>query len=377
MRAAEDTGKGKGRHRPLADWAIRCRTWTWYAAVMSRHYQVDDDMDVDFVPGAADRAPDERFRTFARIRRLGQDPTKERKDGTTLVDAVDADARYKGTAKVYRSSFWELLKPPAKTPDQIDRLIDSLAAARGLYRATSAEAPIGKTPYPKAPGFALGATVTDEYRKFTEALAVSGDIDDLALLCALYRQAVFSFSVEHAKHLMNEVMEASTYFASRISLHDDAQLLFDALITRRVIGNDWSLQASDEAIAIVKEAYKGARSIRGKKLLDRRIQVHALYIDDIIVDKNVTRPFVPVSPKTTKQLKNARKKVGTKDPKNAHRNMPSWLYKLDPAFVNTVAEKFSPYNSSVEDDIKARAPESRKEKAKRKAQAKAKAKRRP
>ena len=339
----------KQRRRPSADWVVRCRAWVWYAALMKRSFRRDDDLDL-LIPGAKQNPkPDERLRTFARIRRLGHDPgTPHQKAGRqTLVEAFDALPDYRGSARIYNSRFWDLLTPPGLDAKEISQMVAELLVEHQLYRASPAEAVVGREMFPKAEAFSPFVSVTKNYRQIVRSLGDTGDIDDLALLSALYREAVHNFAIGHAEVLLEQLVTATWNFAGNIWLADDAKLLYHALVKRRIMGSNWATSASKEAEDWVRARYP-ASSIRGPKLHERRIKIHAFNLERNYGAAH--RPIVDLDGKMKKniamvhsRLDQLKRSSNTFEPDAFETNIT--------ADVESINKRFTPVDSSVQDSL--------------------------
>jgi hypothetical protein len=339
----------KQRRRPSADWVVRCRAWTWYAALMAQKFRRDDDLDL-LIPGSKPNPkPDERLRAFARIRRLGHDPgTPHQKSGReTLVDAFDVLPHYRGSARIYKSLFWKLLTPPGLGADATSQMVAKLLVERELYRASPAEAAVGRTVFPKEEAFSPLVSVTTTYRKLVQSLADTGDIDDLALLSALYREAVHSFAIGHAEVLLGAVYEAAGNFVVNMWLADDARLLFHALIHRRIVGNNWAGSASKEAEDWVRARYP-ASSIRGPKLHERRIKIHAFNLERNYGAAH--RPIVDLDNKMKKNIAMVHSRLDQLK-RSSNTFEPDAFGTNITADVESINKRFSPVDMSVEDSL--------------------------
>lgn len=327
----------------------RCRAWAWYCSVVTKgirdgDYDVlrDDKMDLKLSWSKSDPKPDERLRLFAQIRRLGSDPgVVHKKSGRQrVVDEIEK--RYPNTRRIYESVLWDLLVPPAKPHHEIEGIISKLANARGLHRLTQMEVALGRALYPRSATFRAGTEPNGWYHKTMETIAESADIDDLALLCALYREAVYSFSLAQAKVLMTMVLEASANVAYTLELADDARILFDAMIQRRVLANNWTSTSAPEFVAIVRSRYTKMKEIRSKALIERRIQYHALLLESTL-DQRAALPWVVPDKKIKRQLETIKRKLGkystNSSPEQALLELTA---QLDPDTIQSIETPFSP-----------------------------------
>lgn len=100
--------------RPKGDIELRkLRSKTWYLSIKTKENLNDSQLDILFGPDDGDgkrRVSSDRLKIFEAIRKNGSIPS----DGTmggrgfNLIERVDADPSYSGTANIINSPFWTL-----------------------------------------------------------------------------------------------------------------------------------------------------------------------------------------------------------------------------------------------------------------------------
>lgn len=182
----------------------------WFYAVRSRGNWSDTDLDVEFIPDkdGLKHAKATRVRTFEAIRKTGRTPSNGNHNlrDFDLVALVDAHPNFHGTAKVIRSQFWRLL---AETPQSLERatlLVEECFTILGLVRLQGIEEMLwhwtpGSLPWRTDCRKGISGDLMNrvEYQLHQAIKDLPLELDLLALLGALYREACLSFHPDAAK----------------------------------------------------------------------------------------------------------------------------------------------------------------------------------
>lgn len=153
------------------------------------------------------------------------------------VVAADPDPRISSCAKVYLSPFWDLITPPAPTPNELEMVINESFRKLNLFRVRDEEVPAGKR-FAEDPA-PFDWTMHDTYATNLHAIADRGDFDCLTLLCALYYEALlhnasFQLDIIH-REIRWCVMRCEFWY----SLKKEAQLLLEWLCNNRIVCSRW------------------------------------------------------------------------------------------------------------------------------------------
>lgn len=230
--------RGRPPRAPLD--VLRARTWYW--AVRSRVPWTDYGLNYRFV-GAFVHADSGTAspKAFDRIRRFGTVPS----EGThharkfSLVDRVEAEFQLRGTASIFRSPFWQLLRDPHMDALSLKGMISDLLARQGLCRPNLLEAP----PAVQANWF---SGPSDSYKAGIDHLIATCTLDSVALLGALFREALLFGELDLALVLkpsyqdsvcaywekMREYADLSHLAKYKETIFQDARFLRDAAIDR-------------------------------------------------------------------------------------------------------------------------------------------------
>lgn len=200
-----------GRGRPRLDPVDRVRAKVWYLAVKARGGWTDYRLDVEFARCADEprREGSERRRAFEAVRRTGTVPspgTHPRRD-FDLVENVESHPDFVGTANIFHSPFWNLLKMRVMGIPEASAFTSQCMTHFKLHR------PSGKLydviryswlradlPYGENKDIYLGAIKTIVSR-------LPQELDALALLGGLFREAYLVCSLETAGILKNQFIE--------------------------------------------------------------------------------------------------------------------------------------------------------------------------
>lgn len=205
--------------------------WVWYAGVKMRTGLSDDALDKRFL-NTGNRRP----RHFNRIKHLGHAPRPgNSKNSRWLIDLVDSDPEFHGTARLFDTPFWQLVGPKYLDLDATRTLLFPLTKALGLYRVNETQAHVARRFQVKDPAFDFPA---DRIKQdLTRTLSDRAKIDDLAILGLLFREALLTCELEQAIHYRKAVVKAAKKFECSICLDGAGRTTFWLLINRRLLRN--------------------------------------------------------------------------------------------------------------------------------------------
>lgn len=248
---------------PFTDIAGRARSLVWYQFIKGKTAYDDAQLDAKYVRQGRTAEP---TRAFTQIRRNAVDPgwedgTGERRD-FNLVDALAKD--FKGSRELYESHLWILFSPVAPTSAKISEIIDGLITKLGLFRSSDI-APREASPSLKKHA-AFRPYPAPEYRQSLVALTKEATADHIALLGALYLEAINETALEQALLLRDLLREALQRFIADNNIHGLAKCLLITLMEDRLIARRWE---SRDQVEAAKQALEEdlARSRRNQKPL--------------------------------------------------------------------------------------------------------------
>ena len=124
--------------RPKGDIELRkLRSKTWYLSIKTKENLNDSQLDILFGPDDGDgkrRVSSDRLKIFEAIRKNGSIPS----DGTmggrgfNLIERVDADPSYSGTANIINSPFWTLLENEPLSVEKLRQIVVKCVINLGL-----------------------------------------------------------------------------------------------------------------------------------------------------------------------------------------------------------------------------------------------------
>lgn len=136
----------------------------------------------------------------------------------SLVTQVDADPEFRGTRDVYDSPFWELVRNPSMSLDELRPLIDRLMVDLSLARPNILMASeLGRAPPLPKPSQA--------YKEGLKKITVHRNLDALALLAALFRESLLFVELQYASLLQREFEKAAYRVINRLRAFGDQEHL--------------------------------------------------------------------------------------------------------------------------------------------------------
>lgn len=273
--------------------------WTWYAAVRARTSLSDDALDKRFLD-----SENRRLRYFHRIRHLGHTPKKRPRSGPgdgTLVDRVERDPDFRGTAKFYNSPFWTLVGPRSLDLHETRELLFQFTKEHGLYRASTEACNVARhfgvtdRAFEDPPQHAL--------QKALKPISKRADIEDLALLGLQFREALLLCELEPALLLKTALSQAIINFKRRFPLSDMAEFVLDLLVARRIFRNEVYVplgRGNMELYVLDLDKHAGTGKQSKRRPLNRMEirsftvpNMNILYENDL---NDVRRPWVSINP---------------------------------------------------------------------------------
>lgn len=229
--------------QPRTDIALRARNWIWYSLVQSESLLSDDDLDRTFIQ-LVDKDP-KRPRTFARIRRMGSAPTDMRgyRKKSSIYAAVHSEENqrsgdFEDARRAFESPLWEILTNRDLSQERLQEIIWTITHARGLTRVGKHElddldAIVRDTELLKSIGLSIidKDCLTDVY--------LPQDLDAVAVLSALYREALAAHNLTRAALLQNSISNVCMNFLAAWRPPDFLISLILRLIDDRICGNIW------------------------------------------------------------------------------------------------------------------------------------------
>lgn len=239
MPSASAAGQMKRRRgRPKADPVDRLRVKIWYLAVKSRGDWSDYLLDEVFASEDGERRGADRLRAFETIRRLGTTPSKGtyRRRRFDLISRVDAHPDFGGTAVIFHSAFWDLLKARQMGP------VEARDFARQCMSRCHVHRPSGKLQ--DIIDFALSerrhknplVKNSDLYAGALNNIVARMplDLDTLALVGGLFREAYLVCSLETAGFLKRSLLGLLEKYSAQEWLGDTGSELC-LLAERRIL----------------------------------------------------------------------------------------------------------------------------------------------
>ena len=270
--------------QPRTDIALRARNWIWYSLVRSESLLSDDDLDRAFVL-LVDEDP-KRPRTFARIRRMGSAPTDIRgyRKKSSIYAAVHSEENqrngdFEHARRAFESPLWEILTNRDLSQERIQEIIWTITRARGLTRVGKHElddldAIVGDAEFLKS----IGLSIAD--KDCLSDVYLPHDLDAVAVLAALYREALIAHNLTRAALLKNSISHVCMNFLAAWRPPDFLISLVLRLIDDRVCGNIWV----DEHAWSATTGNELVNMSKGGNESKRKREIHA-FVDWYIGDR--------------------------------------------------------------------------------------------
>lgn len=261
------SSRPRGPGHPPADISWRLRSWIWYWMLKEATKQSDDELDRRYLPSGPRSGA--RPRLFERIRSIGSDPTCPRVDllNRSIFERVHAerDPTIEPARAAFESPLWRMLSDSGMTIEDYRHVITQIIAARGWYRASSEDRKLGVTFMPDDPAFGMSEDRANVYSTMLTSLESTPSADNIALLAALFREALAGVALEQAILLRSSLRVCAAFWTRAIALPDPLSELLDRLIDERIVRNLW------RSPAIPAEAKKSQR-LYVRALIQRHLQ---------------------------------------------------------------------------------------------------------
>lgn len=260
----EQPSSRRGRGRPKQDLAIRVRNWTWYWMVKSATGLGDDKLDENYA-NPDDKALVSRLRVFFRIRALGTSP--DATQGYRTRESVYEIANRKSAAllapakQVFESEIWDFLQQPDRPAAEYTRFINLVCERRGWYRAPWSDRKLGVLFLGgDEPAFQTG--LSPAYRAMLlHLIEAQPDLEALALLAALFREAYGSFQLDQAVAIRSALKTATSLYVGGSELPWEVGKVFEQLIWDRIVGNQIiNNDPFNDVLPVVGDGQVAARS---------------------------------------------------------------------------------------------------------------------
>ena len=272
----------------------------WHEALDSYLKEGTDNKSTGNLDDRFDEALDQKFhqpeRTFQAIRCYGRDPGASLRSKRRLVDVVGAHPGYEHTVAIYDSLYWELITRPRPSEKRVSTIIQLLLAKKGLYRATDHEAEIGVEYATDTTPFRPGTA--DAFKTGINVIKSGGHVDDLGLLGALFREAVYHASFHQAVVIDDAFEWCLMVFGGNYSIDGEIEALLHSLSHYRIFKDRWGTVPDPESLAMARVKTNQRRRKDGRRELSTkkdiwRVQALALRFNNRSAEYR--HPIVPLS----------------------------------------------------------------------------------
>lgn len=235
------SSRPRGRGHPPTDIVSRLRSWIWYWMLKEATKQSDDELDRRYLPSGPRSGA--RPRLFERIRSIGSDPTCPRVDllNRSIFERVHAerDPMIEPAREAFESPLWRMLSDSSMAIEDYLHVIAQIIAARGWYRASSEDRKLGLMFMRDDPAFGMSEDRANVYCTMLTSLESTPSADNIALLAALFREALAEVALEQATLLRSSLRACAALWVRSIELPDQLSPLFDRLVDERIVRNLW------------------------------------------------------------------------------------------------------------------------------------------
>ena len=250
--------------------------------------QSDDELDRRYLPSGPRSGA--RPRLFERIRSIGSDPTCPRVDllNRSIFERVHAerDPMIEPAREAFESPLWRMLSDSSMAIEDYLHVIAQIIAARGWYRASSEDRKLGLMFMRDDPAFGMSEDRANVYCTMLTSLESTPSADNIALLAALFREALAEVALEQATLLRSSLRACAALWVRSIELPDQLSPLFDRLVDERIVRNLW------RSPAIPAEAKRSQRHY-----IRALIQEHLWEAPKLAGSTQATLPIVQRSPR--------------------------------------------------------------------------------
>lgn len=224
---------------------FRARTWFWYWLVRRISKWSDAQLDTKAFGDVR------RKRHFERIQHSASSPDDVALfEGKTLLEAVDewilpdnyAAAPFAFATAAYRSPLWDFLTRRDFKPGDYTLFIERAVATRGWHRVHLRDFGFYRALLGEAEP-AIEAPEGMAYSAMLHKLANEATPDSLALLIALFREAIHAVRLRDALLIQPAITATVGWMCHRLQMPETITRLLDRLVDDRVLANIWLTEA--------------------------------------------------------------------------------------------------------------------------------------
>lgn len=277
------------RGQPPTDIALRLRNWVWYWLVKQATGKSDERLDGDYLTDGGPSGGRPRF--FQRVRSLGSDPSLPRtmdRYGESILDRVHAnasDAQLNAAHDAFHSDLWWMLSNPSLGAEGCRSVIARIIHARGWYRATPEDRQLGAFFIRDDPAFGQSPDRDHVYSAMLTHLESNPSADNVALLAALFREALNEVALEKAVLLRSSLRACTSLWMRSINnLPYEIGKLVENLVEERLVRNVWATPVVD-------------RNLRNQRQYVRALVKGHLKLMADVLPQNSSYPIVLPSPR--------------------------------------------------------------------------------
>lgn len=228
------------RMRPADDLAIRVRNWFWYWQVRGISGLTNNGLDRKCF------GKDEgRKRHFERLEQTAASPSEmPLLDGCTLLeivdgwDILDGHAPYAPATQAFHSPLWSYLSTRDQAPNVYSDYIQQYVQQHGWMRLRADDMSLYLTFLGQSEP-AIQANVSTAYSAMLHKLVGQGTPDALAVLIALFREAMHGVLLEQAIAIKSALKAAVIWMCELNEMPDQLRNLLWQLVHDRVLSNTW------------------------------------------------------------------------------------------------------------------------------------------
>ncbi|WP_199099128.1 hypothetical protein [Dyella sp. ASV21] len=237
MKTKKTTGPG----HPPTDVASRLRNWAWYWTVKQATGCSDERLDELYLP---ESPKGNRRRFFQRVRSVGSDPTRLRGDldGISVFQRIHDGSgapALQAAERDFKSWLWIMLTQPAIRIEDHQQFINQLLAERGWYRLRDEDRRIVATFMAGDPAFGGTDGRDHVYSAMLSYLETHPTADHVALLAALFREAMTEVALTQAISLRSSLQKCARDWAQSLGMPDVHRRLLVHLIEQRLVHRRW------------------------------------------------------------------------------------------------------------------------------------------
>jgi hypothetical protein len=229
--------------RPADDLGYRARSWFWYWRVRQISRLSNRELDQKAFGDVV------RKRHFERIQHSASSPDEVALfSGRTLLEVVDqwelpgtrAPRPFSEATAGFRSRLWEFLTRQDVAPAEYTNFIQEAVAARGWHRVHRRDRGLYRE-FLGEDEPALGPSDGTAYSAMLNKLVSDASPDSLALLIALFREAIHAVHLQEALLIQAAVTSAASLMCADMPKTETRLII--QLVDDRVLANVWLTEA--------------------------------------------------------------------------------------------------------------------------------------